>query len=322
MVSYTKELVGRSGLDIVQHFNPPYSGLFSPVWHPIVCRTTLGSRDFHSPSNTLGQGKYVASDDSCMTLVSRENCRWKVCMRCLRPSHHAVNTGINTSNARTTRNASKGIKMTDWSLSSGGYIEVIMESEHRCGKWWSDCRVERIWELLQNLWTTPGSLKVNPQLPYNPPYHICRPWTTYLLHHHIFVPITWSLDQNQFPIIAHYPSFDVMTPSLWQSCKICPSQCMIDMLWFLTMFHHCFDPYSFIQLIRPLKKHRPPFLSSIHHNVFTPQASNQWSFDRSDGYPLPAFLTFTFWLFHYLLVICSRYQQEDSLACDLQPHSI
>ena len=178
---------------------------------------------------------------------------------------------------------------------------------------------------------TPGSLKANSQLPNNPPYLICCPWTTYHLHHRIFVPITQPLHSHRPWLIPGpkstphhhpYPLIWCYDPPLWQSCKICPSKGMIDMIWSLTMFRLCFDPYSFIQLIRLLKKHCPPFFSSIHHNVFAPQTSNQWLIDWSDGYPLPAFLTFTFQFFYYLLVICSSYQQEDSLACDLQPHSI
>ena len=97
-------------------------------------------------------------------------------MRLFSPSHHATSAGIIISNARTIRNVRKGIIMADRAPSGGGCIGVIMESEHRCGKWCSGCRVERIWELLQNLWTTPGSLKTNPQLPYNPVLSTCPLW--------------------------------------------------------------------------------------------------------------------------------------------------
>ena len=52
-------------------------------------------------------------------------------MRLLSPSHHATSIGIVTSNARTVRNASKGIIMGDGATSSGRDVEIIMESEHR-----------------------------------------------------------------------------------------------------------------------------------------------------------------------------------------------
>ena len=117
-------------------------------------------------------------------------------MRLFSPSHHATNAGIITSIARTTKKVSKGIITADRAPSGGGFIGVIMESEHRCGKWKSGGGVKRIWELLQDLWTTPGSLKANPQLPYNPLYLICHPWTTYLLHHRIFIPIARSLHSH------------------------------------------------------------------------------------------------------------------------------
>ena len=163
---------------------------------------------------------------------------------------------------------------------------------------------------------TPGSLKANPQLSYDPPYCICRPWTTYHLRHRIFIPITRSLHSHGPWLISkpislphHCPYLLIWCydpPSSRQSCKIHPFQGMINMLWSLTTFHHCFDPYSFIQLIRPLKKHCPPFLSSTYCDVFAPQASDQWLIDWSDGYPLSAFLTFTFQLFiiYWLSAAC------------------
>ena len=114
-------------------------------------------------------------------------------MRCLRPSHHAANIGITSSNTRTARNMSKGIQTGDGTTSCGRGVGIIMDGEHRCVWIGTNGVVGRFWELLQDLWTTPESLKVNPQLPYNPPYLICHPWTTYHLHRCIFVPIAQSL---------------------------------------------------------------------------------------------------------------------------------
>ena len=52
-------------------------------------------------------------------------------MRLFSPSHHATSAGIVTSDARTTRNASKGIITGDGTASSGRDVGIIMESEHR-----------------------------------------------------------------------------------------------------------------------------------------------------------------------------------------------
>ena len=52
-------------------------------------------------------------------------------MRLFSPSHHATSAGIITSNARTIKNASKGIRTGDGAASSGRDIGIIMESEHR-----------------------------------------------------------------------------------------------------------------------------------------------------------------------------------------------
>ena len=52
-------------------------------------------------------------------------------MRLFSPSHHATSAGIVTSNARTTRNVSKGIRMGDGAMSSGRGVGIIMKSEHR-----------------------------------------------------------------------------------------------------------------------------------------------------------------------------------------------
>ena len=89
-------------------------------------------------------------------------------MRCLRPSHHAANIGISSSDTRTARNTSKRIQTGDGTTSCGRGVGIIMDSEHRCVGWRTNGIVGRFWELLQDLWTTPESLKANPQLPYNP----------------------------------------------------------------------------------------------------------------------------------------------------------
>ena len=51
-------------------------------------------------------------------------------MRLFSPSHHATSAGIVTSNARTIRNVSKGIRMGDGATSSGRGVGIIMESKH------------------------------------------------------------------------------------------------------------------------------------------------------------------------------------------------
>ena len=89
-------------------------------------------------------------------------------MRCLRPSHHAANIGISSSDTRTARNTIKGIRTGDGTMSCGRGVGIIMDGEHRCVDWRTNGVVGRFWELLQDLWTTPESLKTNPQLPYNP----------------------------------------------------------------------------------------------------------------------------------------------------------
>ena len=181
-------------------------------------------------------------------------------MRCLRSSHHAANVGIASSNTRTARNTIKGIRTGDGTTSCGRGVGIIMESEHRCVELRTKCVVGRFWELLQDLWTTPESLKANPQLPYDPLQLICCPWTTYRLHHRIFVPIIRSLHSpGPWPISKsissphHRPLSPIRCydPTSRHLCQICPFQGMIVMLWFLTTFYKCFDSHSFNQLIRP-----------------------------------------------------------------------
>ena len=190
-----------------------------------------------------------------------------------------------SSNTRTARNTIKGIWTGDGTASCGRGVGIIMDGEHRCVELRTNGVVGRFWELLQDLWMTPESLKTNPQLPYDPLDLICRPWTTYHLHHRIFVPITQSLYSHGPWLISetissphHCPYLPIWCydPTSQHLCKIRPFQGMIVMLWFLTTFYKCFDSHSFNQLIKPPKKHHPPFLSSPHHNVFAPLASNQY----------------------------------------------
>ena len=159
-----------------------------------------------------------------------------------------------------------------------------MDSEHRCVELKTNVAGEKFWELLQDLWTTPGSLKANPQLPYNPPnsyvipgQHIAFIIASSFLSLDHCIPWPWPISG---PISSphHCPYLSIRCYNLTSRHlrKIRPFQGMIVMLWFLTMFCKCFESYSFDQLIRPPKKHCPPFISSSHHNVFAPLASDQY----------------------------------------------
>ena len=149
--------------------------------------------------------------------------------------------------------------------------------------------------------------------------------SSHLHSYHLIPAFPWTLTDLRANIIApsspiipylmlwtHFTTFMQDTPIPGYDCyAIIPNE-VLWMFWFL--------------FIRPTHQTAQetsptiPFQSTSR--CFRPTSLQSIPINRFDATPLVPFLTFAFWFLHYLLVIRSSYQQEDSLACDLQLHSI